>query len=167
MKINSVQNYSNPTFGIKISPKLYSSAHNLYCDRNYNQGQFDRFYRKAKIMEKEYGFDNYTIVPKEVWEDGVKKIGIFAIKGDNYLEIVDNYTIAVKKILEKGKDKNVFSAAKGNEVIENLQNLENIVCLTVKDNMRKALTKFIYMDGYELSVKILQQKNINKDSLIK
>lgn len=164
MKINSVQNYSNPTFGIKISPKLYSSAHNLYCDRNYNQGQFNRFYRKAKTMEEEYGFDGYTIVPKEVWEDGVKKVGIFAVKGDQDLEIVDNYTISVKKILENGKYKNVFSAVKGNEVIENLK---NVVCLAVKDNMRKALEKFIHINEYELSVKILKQNNINKDSLIK
>jgi len=110
------QKVKNVSFGIKISPSLLEAADEFYCGVNHSQEEFDRFYRKAKYMEENYGFDDYEIVLKKFYKKGKPKTGIYAVRGEGY-------------------------------------NKKEIV-LTVKDNVRKALEKFLHINVHELNTKI-------------
>ena len=104
MQINSIHNNNNnTTFGIKISKELINGANNVYWATEYNQGKFNRFYRKAKFMQENFGFDNYTIFPKTTYINGKKSCNLYAVKDGDTVEngvlltAKDNF----RKVLDK------------------------------------------------------------------
>ena len=84
MKINSIQNNNQTSFGIKVSQGFIKAADSLYCDRpNKNQQAFNKVYRKAKYMEEHYGFDDYTIILQEERKNNRLMTSLYAVKDDN------------------------------------------------------------------------------------
>ncbi len=120
MQINRIENHNNTSFGIKISKELINGASNLYWATEYNQGKFNRFYRKAKFMEERFGFNDYTIIPKTTYENGKKNSSLYAVKDG--------------------------------------ESIDDGVLLTMKDNFRKVLDKFIHINEFELAAKIKSKK---------
>ena len=82
MKVYNIQNY-NTSFGIKISPDFIKAADEFYVQHNKQQDQFNKIYRKAKYMEENYGFDEYTIIASGFTKNGKRLKALFAVKDDN------------------------------------------------------------------------------------
>ena len=100
MQINKVQNY-NPSFGIKISPDIIKAADDLYVKHNNSQEQFNKFYRKAKYMEENYGFNEYTLEINSRKINGKRAKGIFAVKDDSSKPILIVAKDSITKLLER------------------------------------------------------------------
>ncbi len=100
-RIQSNNNY-NTSFGIKVSPDLKVMADKFYCVNNKAQDQFDRFFRKYKYMQENYGFNDYTIVAEQFYLKGKPKYGLYAVNDDPAKKAI---TLSVKdskkQILEK------------------------------------------------------------------
>ena len=101
MQVNSIS-INQPSFGIKVSPDIIKAADEFFVKNNHNQEQFNKLYRKAKYMEENYGFDEYTISIKSFSKNGKRFKGLIATKENSnqkpvYLTIKDN----LKKIFER------------------------------------------------------------------
>lgn len=101
MQVNNIQN-NQTTFGIKISPKFIKTADILYCDRRKpNQQAFNRIYRKARYMEENYGFDDYTIILKEEHKNNKLMTSLYAVKDDNSKSVLLTMKDGLNKVMEK------------------------------------------------------------------
>ena len=100
MQINRIQS-NQPSFGIKISADLIKAADDFYVKNNKSQEQFNKFYRKAKYMEENYGFNEYTLEVLTRKINGKLVKGIFAVKDNEGKPVLiackDSFTELLQK----------------------------------------------------------------------
>lgn len=100
MQINRVQNY-NTSFGIKISPNFIKAADEYYIKHNNSQAQLDKFHRKAKKMEEDFGFNEYTIEFKNCKINSKRVRALFAVKNDGSNPVLLAYKNSFTKLLNR------------------------------------------------------------------
>lgn len=100
MKISKIEN-NTPSFGIKVSPDIIKAADDFYVKNNHSQEQFNKIYRKAKYMEENYGFNEYTIFIKSFSKDGKRYKGLFAQREDNNQSVLLAAKNNLRKIFER------------------------------------------------------------------
>ena len=61
MRVQKTENY-NPAFGLGITPSMYKRASQYYNENMHDHQMFNRFYRKAKYIEKNFGHDDYRML---------------------------------------------------------------------------------------------------------
>ena len=100
MQVNKVQN-NQLTFGIKISPNLIKAADEFYKRQNNGQAQFDKFLKKAKIMEENFGYNEYTIDFKNTKVNSKRVKALFAVKDDKSKRVLLAYKSGFRKLLDR------------------------------------------------------------------
>ncbi len=105
-----VSNVKDTSFGIKFHPSLKREAARLFVGNNGSQEQFNRFYRKMCYMKKNYGYDNYTIVPHTKTEGGYDRTAIYAVPDEGTqgkkvcLFVKDNFRQVFERIIHMNED---------------------------------------------------------------
>lgn len=61
MQVQKIEN-NGPAFGIGITPSMYKRASHYYNEVLHDRQMFNRFYRKAKYVQNNYGHDDYRLL---------------------------------------------------------------------------------------------------------
>ena len=107
MQVNKVQNY-NPSFGIKVSPNFIKAADEYYLKHNNNQALLEKFHRKAKRMEEDFGFNEYTIEFKNSKINSKRVKALYAVKNDKNTPVLLAYKNSFTKLLDKFTNLNEY-----------------------------------------------------------